>query len=176
MARAHSHAAPPSSISTPVDNEKLLELTRMADRRMAWKLCREVLDHDSYRAQRLSATLAIGLCPCRNGVARRTHRLRSVARHLEPERLQFEDPKHCDHRNQGNEHAETNRTGIHAIQPSYFMVETTPALFRGETKNKTSQAAVKPVNRPLELQLCRVPSREWSDKSRDARAESNDLL
>jgi hypothetical protein len=47
MARAHSHAAPPSSINTPVDNEKLLALTRMADRRMAWKLSREVRDRDS---------------------------------------------------------------------------------------------------------------------------------
>jgi hypothetical protein len=75
MARAHSQAAPPSSISTPVDNEKLLEVTRMADRRMAWKLNREVLDRDSYRAQRLSAMLAICLCPRRDGVARLTHGL-----------------------------------------------------------------------------------------------------
>lgn len=61
MARAHSHAAPPSSISTPVDNEKLLEVTRMADRRMAWKLSREALGRDSYGPQRLSAAQAIGL-------------------------------------------------------------------------------------------------------------------
>jgi hypothetical protein len=96
MARAHSHAAPPSSMSTPVDNEKLLELTRMAHRRMAWKLSREVLDRDSYRGQRLSATLAIRLDPGRNGVARLTHGLRSVAHRFYPERIHFVDPKHCD--------------------------------------------------------------------------------
>jgi hypothetical protein len=33
MARAQSQAAPPSSISTPVDNENVLEFTRMANRR-----------------------------------------------------------------------------------------------------------------------------------------------
>ena len=52
MASAHSHAAPPKSINTPVDNEKLLAVTRMADRRMVWKLSREALDRDSYGAQR----------------------------------------------------------------------------------------------------------------------------
>lgn len=73
MARAHSHAAPPSSISTPVDNEKLLALTRMTDQSLAQKQGREVLDRDSYRAQRLSAMQAIRFCPGRDGVARRTH-------------------------------------------------------------------------------------------------------
>jgi hypothetical protein len=97
MARAHSHAAPPSSISTPVDNEKVLELTRTADRRMAWKLSREALDRDSYRAQGLSAPQAIRFRPRGNGMARVTHCLRSVARLLQPERFQFEDAKHGDH-------------------------------------------------------------------------------
>jgi len=75
MARAHSHAAPPKSISTPVDKEKLLALTRMADRRMAWKLSREVPGRGSYRAQRLSAPQAIRFCPGRNGMARLTYGL-----------------------------------------------------------------------------------------------------
>jgi hypothetical protein len=80
MARAHSHAAPPSNMSTPVDNEKLLGLTRMANRRMAdqcmaWKLGREVLHRGSYRAQRLSAPQAIRFCPGRNGMACLTHGL-----------------------------------------------------------------------------------------------------
>ena len=113
MARAHSHAAPPSSISTPVDKEKLLELTRMEDRRMAWKLSREVFGCDSYGSQRLSAMLAVGLCPGRDGMARMTHRLRSVSHHPDPERIHFVYPKHSDHGNQGNEHAETNCTRVH---------------------------------------------------------------
>ena len=46
--------------------------------------------------QRLAATHAIGLCPGRNGVARRTHGLRPVARHLYSERIHFVDPEHCD--------------------------------------------------------------------------------
>ena len=36
-------------------------------------------------AQRLAASQAIGLCPGRNGMARLTHGLRSVTRHLDSE-------------------------------------------------------------------------------------------
>jgi hypothetical protein len=64
---------------------------------MAWKLRREVLDHDSHGAQRLSAALAISLCPRRNGMARMTHGLRPVAYRFYPERIHFVDPKHCHH-------------------------------------------------------------------------------
>jgi|ERR1700731_1751622 len=95
-ARAHSHAAPPSSISMPVDNENDLEFTRMPNRRGEYGTSREANDRDSYGAQRLSATHAILLCPRSNGVAGRTHCLRSVAGHLYADRAHFIDPEHCD--------------------------------------------------------------------------------
>jgi hypothetical protein len=132
MARAHSHAAPPSSISIPVDSENDLEFTRMLNRRGEYGTSRETRDRNSYGAQRLSATHAVLLSPRSNGVAGRTHCLRSGVGHLYADRPHFVDPKQCDRGNQGNKNAEVNRTLVHKTTFP-ILVETVPGHFYGKT-------------------------------------------
>ena len=112
MARAHSHAAPPSSINTPVDNEKVFAVTRIAG---PWKqkLNREAHNLISCGVQRLSTMQAVQFIPRRDGAAGWAHGLGSVARHLYSGGSQSVQPDYRDGRNEGRKNAETNRTGVH---------------------------------------------------------------